>query len=152
MTTAEPPRVLHELTVDDCMELLKGCYLGRLAFAGADSVQIVPLNFRFSGGAVVFRTTYGSMLDTIHGAHVAFEVDDFDETDHTGWSVVVRGLAEEVWRPEELQEIRDLPLRPWAPGTRDHYVRILPSDITGRRIAVGLDAGPPDGDSSARTP
>jgi hypothetical protein len=28
----------------------------------------------------------------------------------------------------------DMRLQPWAPGDRDHYVRILPTAITGRRI------------------
>jgi len=27
--------------------------------------------------------------------------------------------------------------RPWAPGARDHYARILPAVLTGRRIMAG---------------
>jgi uncharacterized protein len=52
----------------------------------------------------------------------------------TGWSVIILGVAEEIWRPEELDIARQLPLRPWAPGDRDHYVRILSTQITGRRV------------------
>ena len=56
---------------------------------------------------------------------VEFEADAGDPGSHTGWSVIVHGVAEEIWRPEDLAAVRELPLRPWAPGNRDHYVRIL---------------------------
>ncbi len=144
MTTDTTTRELIDLTVDECIGHLYGAYLGRLAFAEQDRVEILPLNFRFSGGAVVFRTGFGTMLDAVHGTHVAFEIDGHDDDSHTGWSVVVHGLAEEVWRPAELREIRELPLRPWAPGEREHYVRILPSTITGRRIGVPSEPSPTD--------
>ncbi len=130
---------LHPTTVEECMALLADAYVGRLAFVVDGKPQIVPLNFRYVEGNVVFRTSYGSLLDAVHGSAVAFEIDGWDETDHSGWSVVVHGLAEEVWRPEELRAIRELPLRPWAPGPRDHYVRINPEAITGRRIGPVTD-------------
>jgi len=46
----------------------------------------------------------------------------------------VHGKAEEIWQPEELEHARNLLLRPWALGERSHYVRILSSAISGRRI------------------
>ena len=36
----------------------------------------------------------------------------------------------------ELTRLRALPLRVQVPGARDHYVRILPAVLTGRRIVV----------------
>jgi nitroimidazol reductase NimA-like FMN-containing flavoprotein (pyridoxamine 5'-phosphate oxidase superfamily) len=75
------------------------------------------------------------MLDAIgSGARVAFEVDGFNSSSHAGWSVVLHGKAEEIWLPDELEDARHLPINPWAPGDRNHYVRIFPSAITGRRI------------------
>jgi hypothetical protein len=44
--------------------------------------------------------------------------------------------------PAELTRLRRLPLRPWAPGAKTHYVRILPAVLTGRRISA--PAGPSD--------
>jgi len=35
-----------------------------------------------------------------------------------------------------LARLRELPLRVWAPGARTHYLRILPAQLTGRRIAA----------------
>ena len=53
------------------------------------------------------------------------------------WSA---GEAIEVTDPDELARVRELPLYPWAPGAKTHYVRILPASLTGRRIAVPGDA------------
>ena len=58
----------------------------------------------------------------------------------TGWSALVRGEAVEVSDPAELARVRALPLCPWAPGARGRFVRILPTLLTGRRIALPDDA------------
>ena len=65
---------------------------------------------------------------------MAFEVDGLDAEARTGWSVVVRGKGEEIWLADELAEAKQLPVSSWAPGDRTHFVRILPSAMTGRRI------------------
>lgn len=134
MTSALTRRRLESLSVDDCLRLLASRYIGRIAFVANGRPHVLPVNYRLHEGAVVFRTDYGTLLDAVHLAAVAFEVDAIDADYHTGWSVVVHGKAEEVWRPEELESFRLLPLRPWALGTRGHYVRIFPGEITGRRI------------------
>ena len=53
-----------------------------------------------------------------------------------GWSVIVRGEITEVTDPAELVRLCALPLRVQAPGARDHFVRILPAMLTGRRIVA----------------
>lgn len=126
-------RQLETLDVDECIALLESQQLGRLAYIRDGEPHIIPLNYRFHQGAVVFRTSWGGLLDTVHRQPVAFEVDVTESDTHSGWSVVVHGFAEEIWRGEELTEYRRLPLQPWVPGERDHYVSIWPSTITGRR-------------------
>jgi nitroimidazol reductase NimA-like FMN-containing flavoprotein (pyridoxamine 5'-phosphate oxidase superfamily) len=133
MTTAASKHI-GALTVEECLDLLATQTLGRLAFVVDGKPRILPLNYAMHQGSVIFRTGYGDVLDTIHLQEVEFEVDHGVADTATGWSVIVHGLAEEIWRPEELEIARELPLRPWAPGNRDHYVRILSSAITGRRI------------------
>ncbi|HUG84634.1 MAG TPA: pyridoxamine 5'-phosphate oxidase family protein [Euzebya sp.] len=132
--TDAPTRSLLELTVEECLAKLPQAFIGRLAYVVEDQPRILPLNHAYDDGTVVFRTGYGPLIDAVHGKPVAYEVDDYDVLDHTGWSVVVKGIAEEVWRTPDLEHVRSLPLRPWAPGYRDHYVRIMPTAITGRRI------------------
>ena len=74
------------------------------------------------------------------GLAVAFEIDAADPLFHTGWSVILRGRAEEIEKLEELMEAEKLPLQPWAAGPGRRYVRIRGS-VTGRRIVVPGSAG-----------
>jgi uncharacterized protein len=127
-------RSLVELDVDECLQLLAGSYVGRLAFIRDGKPVVLPVNYVLHDGVVTFRIGYGTTLDDALGQWVAFEVDAYDALYHTGWSVVVHGKADEVWEPDDLEAARSLPLRPWAPGTREHYVRILSTAVTGRRI------------------
>ena len=135
MATATPAaRRLREMSVEDCIALLRTQPVGRLAYVIDGAPEVVPLNYAMYQGAVVFRTSYGDLLDRIHKLPVVFEVDHVDPMKHTGWSVIVHGRAEEIWRTDELGTVRQLPLRPWAPGERDHYVRVESTRITGRVI------------------
>ena len=134
MTTAAK-RHIAALGVDECVDLLRTRSLGRLGYVAGGMPRILPFNFIFHQGSVVLRTGYGEVLDAVHLRHVVFEVDDADTDTSSGWSVIVQGVAEEIWRPEELDIVRRLPLHPWAPGDRDHYIRILSSTISGRRIS-----------------
>jgi len=128
------------LTDQECRKLLGERHLGRLALVDADGPVILPVNYTLDEGSVVFRTDPGSKLDAAAaGATVAFEVDAADERDRTGWSVVVRGQAGEVSEPADLERLRTLPLYPWAPGAKARYVRIRPTAVTGRRIALPAD-------------
>ena len=128
-------RRLEAIDVDECLQLLASRYVGRVAFIEDGRPQVLPVNYAMFEGSIVFRTDYGALLEAVHLSEVAFEVDAIDSDYHTGWSIVVRGRAEEAWRPEDLSRLRELPLRPWAPGARDHYVRIDPTSMTGRRIS-----------------
>lgn len=69
------------------------------------------------------------------GAEIAFEADQMDPAFRDGWSVVIQGRVEEITDPDELRHVRALPLRPWTPGAKDHYLRIEPGAVTGRQIA-----------------
>lgn len=140
MNTRAGPVISHEhrietLPVDECLRLLSDHDLGRLAYIGHNGPTIAVLNYLLHDGTVVIRTSFGTTLDTISaGARVAFEVDRVDEATRVGWSVIVHGKAEEIWRPAELATARRLPVTPWAPGERNHYICIYPSAITGRRV------------------
>jgi nitroimidazol reductase NimA-like FMN-containing flavoprotein (pyridoxamine 5'-phosphate oxidase superfamily) len=133
----------QELSKSECFGLLARERVGRVAFVDDLGPIVMPVNFVLDRHMVVFRTDGGTKLDTaVRGSRVAFEIDGTDETARTGWSVLVRGEAVEVTDPAELARLRHLPLHPWAPGAKTHYVRILPAVLTGRRISA--PGGPPD--------
>jgi uncharacterized protein len=134
----------RELTKSECFELLARERLGRIAVVDDRGPIVFPVNFVFDRHMVVLRTDDGTKLDAaIRGARAAFEIDGTDPATRTGWSVVVRGEAVEVTDPAELARLRKLPLAPWAPGAKAHYVRILPAALTGRRISVPERAAEP---------
>ena len=127
----------QELSRSECFELLGQEHLGRVAVVDDWGPALFPVNFVLDGHTVVLRTDEGTKLDAaIRGSRVAFEIDGTDAAAHTGWSVMVRGEAVEVCDPAELAHLSELPLVPWAPGAKTHYMRILPAVVTGRRIAA----------------
>ena len=128
---------LEVLNEEECRELLVGHphQTGRIAFASGDRVLVLPLNYRYHDGAIVFRTEAGTEIDALaDGAAVSFQVDSVDPTWQEGWSVLVEGTLEAVVDAEERREIHTLPLRSWAPGERDRTYRIDPATLSGRRI------------------
>jgi nitroimidazol reductase NimA-like FMN-containing flavoprotein (pyridoxamine 5'-phosphate oxidase superfamily) len=136
---------IHELTRAECLELLGQSHVGRLAFI--DSVGtfpiIVPVDYLVHRSSVVFRTDPGAKLAAaVRGAGVGFEVDQTDEIERTGWSVLLRGTAEEVVDADEVAELEQLHLQPRAPGAKQHYVRIEVNLLSGRRINLDTATGP----------
>jgi uncharacterized protein len=127
---------LEVLSLSECVELLESSYVGRLAFVDRGEPAILPVNFRTHRGSVVFRTALGSKLDAAAvGRAAAFEVDGFDETYHTGWSVLVKGTLVEVDDEDEVEVLGTLHLRPWATAVeRPYWVRLVATEISGRRI------------------
>jgi len=126
----------HELTKSECFDLLAHESVGRLAVVDDHGPIILPVNYVLDHHMVVFRTDEGTKLHAANHRKVAFEIDGTDAETRAGWSVLVRGEAAEVTNPAEIARLRELPLEPWAPGTKAHYVRILPAVLSGRRITV----------------
>lgn len=127
-------RRIGALTVPECGELLENHHFGRLALIDAVGVLplLIPVNYLLDGDTLVFRTDAGSKLRAAaRGAPVTFEVDDVDQDRRIGWSVVVRGHAEEVTDPIKLAELQQTPLVAWAPGAKPHYVRVRASQVIG---------------------
>jgi hypothetical protein len=89
----------------------------------------------------VFRTDDGTKLHAADGRRVAFEIDGVNAPYHEGWSVLVVGTAFQEHDPVRIRTLERLPLGPWAPGRRPHWMRIQRSAVTGRRINRLADNG-----------
>jgi len=132
---------LEVLERDECLRLLGTATLGRIGVTSGALPTVLPINFRFDGRQILFRTGLGTKLDAAtQNAVVAFEVDEIDAIAHTGWSVVVRGVARELTDPDELVEAQRPPLARWAPGGDHRVVAISPEIVSGRRIVPGVSA------------
>ncbi len=130
-----------ELTVDECLELLSGGVIGRVALATPVGPRIVPVNYALYDDAIVFRTAPYSELGTYGwNNELAFEVDYIDYEKHQGWSVVALGRAQLVDDADELRAIRESwDPRPWASGQRNLYMKLVWRDLTGRRLGGDWD-------------
>lgn len=139
MTTGERSG-LEVLGIDDCYRLLATQQIGRLGVHAEHYPLIFPVNYALDQGVIVIRTNAGTKLAAADHANVTFEVDQIDERTRSGWSVLVRGLAEEVTsehRTELIERTKATGVEPWAPGDRGHWLRLIPQDISGRWIVPG---------------
>ena len=128
--------VLEVLDEEQCRSLIQSRNLGRIAFTFEGVPEIFPINYAADGSTVVFRTAADTRLQAAAKHRVAFEVDDWDPTAGVGWSVVVKGIAEEITRGIDpfAVALRSRPVIPLAPGAREVWIAVYPAEITGRRI------------------
>jgi len=137
MGAAERTNVDHQglevLDAEECWELLASIPVGRVAFVQAGEPMVLPVNHAVVGRRVVFRTRPGSLLhEALMREPVAFQVDDFDPVRRSGWSVLVRGVADLAEDPDALWSTE---LDAWADSVdRDDWVEIRAEEVTGRRI------------------
>jgi nitroimidazol reductase NimA-like FMN-containing flavoprotein (pyridoxamine 5'-phosphate oxidase superfamily) len=130
---------LEVLDRDECLRLLDSATLGRVGVNVSALPTVLPVNFRLTDGRIIFRTGPGTKLAAAtRNAVVAFEVDDIDPLSHTGWSVVVTGVARPVVDHDDLARLTDLGIARWAPGHDGHVVEVSLDLVTGRRIPPGL--------------
>lgn len=124
------------LSATECWDLLKSVALGRIVTTVDNTSHIFPINFVVQNRSVLFRTAEGTKLvSSAINNNVVFEADDHDVVE--GWSVIVRGVARTVRTAEDLAEAERAELLPWTATTKTHWVRVLPTQITGRRFRFG---------------
>lgn len=67
-------------------------------------------------------------------AVVAFQADDLDPGLRSGWTVTAVGHAARITDVDQLVEVSGMWLLPWAEGRREHFIRITPEKVSGRRL------------------
>jgi nitroimidazol reductase NimA-like FMN-containing flavoprotein (pyridoxamine 5'-phosphate oxidase superfamily) len=133
--TGARARALRTLSPEECLDLLEPGGIGRVGFTSAGRIMMLPVNFAVTLRTIIFRTAPDTLLARHADAPVSFEADYVDDARHEGWSVLVHGHAQQVTDERAVLRLEDqLDFEPWAPGARDVYVRIMPAQITGRRI------------------
>lgn len=134
MLSLRPGRV-EFLSDAECVRLLRSHNLGRIAVVDREVRPLIfPINYFFDEGVVVFRTAPGTKLDLVPGSYVSFEIDSWNADEGIGWSVLVKGIAHDITdsRGAPTGRMRFWPVRPAAPGSREHWVGIWANEITGR--------------------
>jgi len=139
MGESDRPDDFEVLSEFQCRELLASANLGRVGFSIGDEPQIFPVNYAADGSVVVFRTAAGTRLLEAVMRRVAFEIDGWDAETGIGWSVVLKGVAQEVTKGIDpfASTLRERPVYPLAPGEREQWIAVYPSEISGRRFHRG---------------
>jgi nitroimidazol reductase NimA-like FMN-containing flavoprotein (pyridoxamine 5'-phosphate oxidase superfamily) len=134
-------RVIEELDEIESLKLISAGGIGRIAYQSRFGPAVLPVNFKWHDGAVVFRTIRHSALDEdlqtgITGGDyvVAFEIDEIDEPGRQGWSVLIQGPGHHVESAAERAAAEQSGVEPWPEGERELFLRIVPHRVTGRRI------------------
>ncbi|HSV38126.1 MAG TPA: pyridoxamine 5'-phosphate oxidase family protein [Nocardioidaceae bacterium] len=127
------PSHVKEIDETECRELLATHQVGRVAYCDDLGPVVLPVNYAMDQGTVLIQLSpHSTMARNLRSAKASFEIDDYDDYNQSGWSVLVRGHARNV-EPAELPEADARPTA-WAEGVRTFHVRITPHDISGRRL------------------
>ena len=89
-------RELEDLLPDECFRLLATARVGRLVYQDDLGPLAVPVNYAMQGHDIIFRVEGGAKRTAMQQPMLAFEVDHINEEQHSGWSVLVRGVGAEV--------------------------------------------------------
>jgi uncharacterized protein len=127
------PSHLNDMERTECLELLGSHQVGRVAYCDDLGPVVLPVNYVIDHGTVLIQLSpHSTLARNLRSAPASFEVDEFDDYNQSGWSVLVRGAATYV-EPDDLRDADDRPVA-WAEGERTFHVRITPHDISGRRL------------------
>ncbi|MGZ8804459.1 MAG: pyridoxamine 5'-phosphate oxidase family protein, partial [Microbacterium sp.] len=122
------------LKTAQCWRLLEESSIGRLAVQGPEGVpDVFPVNFTVHSGSVYIRSAPGSkLMDIADRPGVAFEADGQDGVSF--WSVVIKGTARRLDSDEEIRESGVEDLVTASPTSKQNFIGITPTSVTGRRF------------------
>ena len=129
---------LAALSEAEAVALLATQQVGRLVYTRWALPAVTPVNFTLRDGAVwIWTASSSSMWQGVRGSVVAFEVDQLNARTHSGWSVVVLGVAELVTDPAQIERALLNGPEPWIADRKEHLIRIPLKLVSGRRIRPG---------------
>jgi nitroimidazol reductase NimA-like FMN-containing flavoprotein (pyridoxamine 5'-phosphate oxidase superfamily) len=127
------PGHLREIDQRECLELLAAHDVGRVAYCDDAGPVVLPVNYALDRDTILIQVSpHSALARHLRGASATFQLDDFDDYNQSGWSVLVRGDASYV-EPADLTAAERRPST-WAEGQRTLHVRIVPREISGRRL------------------
>jgi hypothetical protein len=136
----DAPR-LQRLSREQCFRLLSSTPIGRLGINSVVGPLIQPVNFIVLHERIVFRTVPSTKLEAaLASASVAFEADGYAPDGAWGWTVLVRGIAEEIAQGPDLESLRVGLLRSWAFPGANRIVGIQPDEVSGRGFGHAVRA------------
>ena len=134
------PRVIERPDERECLQLIGGERLGRLAYTGRFGPTVLPVRYKLHEGSIVFRIIQDTFTEEdlrtgiAHAEYqVAFEVDQYHPETLAGWVVLVVGPAHFVDTEAERAPIISAGDGPWTGAESEQLMRVQPTRIGGRR-------------------
>lgn len=126
---------IAHLSEEECWAALEVTPVGRLAVRAGEGVDIFPVNYMVTDGAIYLKSAPGSkLMDIAEHSSVAFEIDG--RKGRTYWSVVVHGTAQRLSTSHDIEESGVLDLPTFTSSAKWNYVVITPTEVTGRRFTA----------------
>jgi len=121
--------------------------VGRIIYTRQALPAVELVNFALDHGDIVIKTDgNGQLAAATRHTIVAFEADCLD-AQQAGWSVTAIGPSREVTDPEDVGRLRKIDLSSWTYGKREHFIRVSPELLNGRRLRA---SGQGDGNGADR--
>ena len=140
----EAALTLVELGRDECLELLERVGVGRVVFSSECLPVAIPVNIIVVDGSVIFTTGFGGKLEAAtRGEVLTIQADEIDRMYHTGWSVLVTGVAEVLADPSGLGWAEPLLTQSWLRPRGARLVRVPATVVSGRRLQWAPDSSAP---------
>jgi uncharacterized protein len=140
-------RAPQHLSRDECLQLMASVSMGRIIYTRQALPAVELVNFALDDGNIVISTDGdGKLAAATRHAVVAFETDCLD-AQQAGWSVTAIGPSREVTDPEDIGRLQKIDLSSWTYGKREHFIRVSPELLNGRRLRAN---GQGDGNGADR--
>ncbi len=131
---------VERLDEDECWRLISAGGVGRLVYSSRRGLAVIPVRYKLDQGSIVCRTPLDSPTDEdlragIQGAayKVSFEIDEAGQDAREGWMVILQGAAHHMDSDDDRASAWAPGSQPPGGGTREHFLRITPTFIAGRR-------------------
>ena len=133
------PSHLKELDKAECLELLASHQVGRVAYCDDLGPVVLPVNYVVGNvRTVLLRVSpHSTLARNLRSAPASFEVDDFDDFNQSGWSVLVRGDAAYV-------DIAELPGENTTGASPGQRVSACSTSGSPRMTSRAAGADPPE--------
>ena len=137
---------LEILSPEECLELLGQQSVGRLVYEDDLGPTAEPVNYAVAGDMIVLRIEGGSKRRAAGQRVLGFEVDHIEADHKAGWSVLARGVGQEVALDDVAALLHHLrqagvdPPVPWASGIHNIWLTVRIESVSGRKL--GRDSSP----------
>lgn len=123
---------LRGLSRNDCLSRMASVPVGRVGLSLQAMPAVVPVTFILRDECVVFAVAPGSRLaQAAEDSVIAFEVDEFNPSSRTGWTVMGLGVA----RHASLDTPTATAPGPWVAGEEGGRFLELEFDLlTGHEV------------------